>query len=138
MSATLTQDDLQVIKVVEEKTGAKASDVITSEEEIVMIFPPGEAGKAIGKEGTNLVKLREFFNKPVIVFNDANTPEEFIKKVLHKSKVLDIQIDQEVKKAVITVDPETKGVAIGKQGVNIKRLKMLMKRKFTFEDVKII
>ncbi len=138
MSATLTQDDLQVIKVVEEKTGAKASDVIASDEEIVMIFPPGEAGKAIGKEGANLIKLREFFKKPVIVFNDANTPDEFIKKVLHKSKVVDIQMESEGKKAIITVDPETKGVAIGKQGANIKRLKMLMNRKFGFDDVKII
>ncbi|MEM0111968.1 MAG: NusA-like transcription termination signal-binding factor, partial [Candidatus Parvarchaeota archaeon] len=71
----------------------------------------------------------------------ADDPVQFIKNVLRPARVKEVRITQRPDGktiAVVTVDPRDKGIAIGKNGKNAERLRLLVKRYFQIHNVSIV
>ena len=137
MPNTLDSNSLELMKVFEQRTGAKVADVVDSESSVVFIVEEGQIGKAIGKQGSTLAKLREAFSpKNVEVIEDASDVRTMIDKTLRGAIIRNVE--QNDNHIVISVDSTTRGIAIGKGGSNIKKLKVALKRKFGIEDTKIL
>lgn len=125
------------MQVFEQRTHAKVQDVIEDGDQLVFIVQEGEMGKAIGKGGSTLMKTREAFKpRNVEVIEDALEAKQMIEKTLRGAVIRNIV--EENNKITISVDPQTRGVAIGKSGANIKKLKLALKRRFGIVDAKIL
>ncbi len=137
MSNTLDSALLETMAIFEQRTHAKVNDVVQDENNLLFIVAEGEIGKAIGKGGSTLMRLREAFKpKNVEVIEDASDAKTMIEKTLRGAEIKNIS--QEETKIAISVSPETRGIAIGKGGSNIKKLKMAIKRKFGIDDTRIL
>ena len=100
---------------------------------VVFIVRKGELGKAIGKKGCNINRVRTAFkNKRILVFEDADTIEGFIKNLFPNINLLDISVKENNNEsfAVITVQPKDRGSAIGRDGEKIKTNRKILQRKF--------
>ena len=66
--------------------------------------------------------------------------EKFIKNALKPAKVKDIRLVDRMegkKIAMVNVEPKDKGIAIGKNGTNIKKIRFLAERYFQLDTVVI-
>ncbi len=137
---TLTNEDLEMMKVLEQNTGSHAHDVVMNGDKIIFVIKTGELGKAIGKQGANIQKLRDAFKKPVEVVEWSEERDKFIANLFFPVAVTTItegQTPDGKPMLVLEVDPANKGLAIGKQGEKIKRARLLMQRLYDLADVKI-
>lgn len=139
----LTADEMRYIALLETLTGAVAKDCIyePKENRIIFVIRPGDMGLAIGKNGINIEKAKKFIGKNIELVEYAEDPENFIKNIIFPAKVRAIKITKDPngnKLMQITVDPKDKGIAIGKNGRNIVKAKLLMKRYFDIDNVIIL
>ena len=101
---------------------------------------PGEVGLAVGKGGEKIKRFRSMTNKQVEIYEYMNEAEKFIKNALKPAKVKDIRIVDRMegkKIAMVNVETKDKGIAIGKNGDNIKKIRFLSKRYFQLDTVVI-
>jgi N utilization substance protein A len=116
-------------------TGATVVDCIVNNEENSIIFTvkKGEVGLAVGKGGEKIKRFRNMTNKQVEIYEYMSEPTKFIKNALKPAKVKDIRLVDRMegkKVAMVNVDPKDKGIAIGKNGANIKKIRFLANRYF--------
>ncbi|HEV8289892.1 MAG TPA: NusA-like transcription termination signal-binding factor [Candidatus Norongarragalinales archaeon] len=140
MPTVISNEELQVIALLEQNTGAHAKDAILTDDSIIYVVQQGELGKAIGKQGQNIAKMKKITDKKVEVVEAAEDINAFVKNLFTpvEIKAMNVQ-DREGKKVIVLeVDPANKGLAIGKGGEKIKRARMLVKRLFEYDDLKIL
>lgn len=135
---TLSHEDLQIIGLVENRTGAKIMDVITSDSAIVFLVNKGDLGKAIGKEAVNLHRLKMELKKVVEFLEYSDNLEEFIRNLFKPVQVTKIDFFDENRKVLLEVDPENKGLAIGKGGEKINRARLLVDRYYSVKELRIL
>ena len=140
MPTTLSNSDLQVMNLLEAQTGARAKDVVVLGEEIVFVVEKGDLGKAIGKNGQNILKLRRSLGHDVTVVESAGDIRSFLSNVFKPAKLVEIRESNAPgrKVANVVVNAEDKGIAIGKGGSRVKVARVLSQRLFGFDDVKIV
>jgi len=128
----LTNDELKCISAFESLTGAMVRDCIISESEIVFIVSEGELGKAIGKKGANITRVRQSFGRQVLVFEDNEQMEKFVRSLFAPIAVTNINVHDKMdsKTIYVHVDERDRGSAIGKDGKRIKLARTLVQRKF--------
>ncbi|MEM1620097.1 MAG: NusA-like transcription termination signal-binding factor [Fervidicoccaceae archaeon] len=138
----LTSRELKYIALFQDLTGATVKDCIIVEEDnsVIFVVKRGEAGIAIGKGGMNVKALRKMLGKDVKIVEDGETAEELVKNSLAPARVKSVKlIETSGKKTLyVVVEPEDRGLAIGKGGRNINKARLLLKRYFDVEDVVII
>lgn len=66
-------------------TNVECNDCILSEDAIAYLVKVGDIGKAIGKKGVNIQRLRDYVKKNIFVFEEGPTEEMFIRKALNVS-----------------------------------------------------
>ena len=138
MTLRLSTDDIRFINVFESYTGAKVRDCITTDaEKIIVVVEKGQMGLAIGRGGSNIKRLRRILRKEVEVVEHSPDLREFIENVLRPICVRGVKIvERDGKKCVyVSVPSKEKGIAIGKNGQRIKKLKLLLKRNQDIDDV---
>jgi len=64
-------------------TGVEPSDCIISAEGIAFLIPPAQMGRAIGKGGLNIQKMRSQLNRNIFLFEELDNEEEFVKRSLN-------------------------------------------------------
>ena len=136
MMIQLTADELRSMSLFESLTGAIAKDCVLLGDKVVFIVSKGTLGKAIGKGGANINRVRTAFkNKRVVVVEDAETVEEFIKNLFPNTEILDINIHErsDGKMAYVTVRSEDRGLVIGRDGDKIKTNRQVLVRRFGCE-----
>lgn len=138
----LTSDEMKYIALFESMTGATARDCIIDEKmgRIIFLTKPGDMGLAIGKGGRNINTLKKMTGKQIELVEYSDTPEKLIKNSLSPANVKEIRLTEKSdrKIAVVEVDPKDKSIAIGKNGRNIEKTRMLAKRYFQIDHVIII
>ncbi|MEM3022647.1 MAG: NusA-like transcription termination signal-binding factor [Candidatus Bathyarchaeia archaeon] len=138
----LTSDEMKYIALFESMTGATARDCIIDEKmgRIIFLTKPGDMGLAIGKGGRNINTLKKMTGKQIELVEYSDTPEKLIRNSLSPANVKEIRLTEKSdrKIAVVEVDPKDKSIAIGKNGRNIEKTRMLAKRYFQIDHVIII
>ncbi len=136
----ITQDEMKFIQLLQNMTGATIVDCIIDDDTIIFTVKKGEVGLAVGKGGEKIKRFRSMTNKQVEIYEYMNEPEKFIRNALKPAKVKDIRLVDRMegkKIAMVTVEPKDKGLAIGKNGDNIKKIRFLSKRYFQLDTVVI-
>jgi N utilization substance protein A len=136
----LTEEEIRYATLFESITGVTPIDVVIDNEysRIIFVVQKNQAALAVGKGGSNVKMLRNIVGKDVEIVEAGESPEELIKNSLYPAKVIMVKVTKAPsgsKVAITTVAPEDKGVAIGKNGRNIARAKMLAKRYFDIEKI---
>lgn len=138
MAATLSLEDIQLLNMLESRTGAQGIDVVRTETGLVFVVAAGHAGKAIGKGRENLRRLERELGKSVDVVENAATLEDFAKNAFKPAVIRQVETKEEGKKVFIKVDGSQRGLAIGRNGDTIKKARVLLQRRFGVIDVKIV
>ncbi|HEU98041.1 MAG: NusA-like transcription termination signal-binding factor [Fervidicoccaceae archaeon] len=138
----LTPEELRYIALFQDVTGAVVKDCIIDNENnmIIFIVRKGDVGAAIGKGGSNIKKLRKIFGKDIEIVEDGSSIEELAKNAVAPARVKGIKVIEGPNKKVvyISVEPSDKGIAIGKNGKNVTRAKLILKRYFDITNVVIV
>lgn len=126
----------------EQITGAAAIDIIRDDEgkRIIVVVRAKQLGKAIGRGGVNVKAASDVFGRAVDVVEMAETVEEFVKSALAPARVEAVKIIERRdgnKVASVTVKNEDRGIAIGREGRNVARARILVKRHFDLDNVVI-
>ncbi len=137
----LTGEEMRLIALFENITGATANDCVIDNEadRIIFVAKTGEMGLAIGKAGKNINMLRKMTGRPIEVVEFADTVEGLIRNCLAPAHVKEIRITErpDRKIVVVEVDPKDKALAIGKNGRTIDKTRMLAKRYYQIDHVQI-
>lgn len=138
----ITENEMKYMALLENMTGATVLDCIIDDEEDAIIFAvkKGEVGLAVGRGGEKIKRFRQMTNKQVEVFEYIEDAEKFVRNALKPAHVKDIRLVDRVdggRIAMVNVDTKDKGIAIGKNGQNIKKIRFLAKRYFNLDTIVI-
>lgn len=135
---TLSTADFQLLNMLEDKTGVRAVDVFQTESAMVFVVPNGAAGKVLGKQGFNRLRMERAVGKPVDVVEQSETVEGFARNCFRPAEIKQVDVKEQGKKIIVKVDATQRGLAIGRNGERIKRARLLLKRYFDVDDVKLV
>jgi N utilization substance protein A len=135
----MSQEEVSLISTLEGLTGALAIDCIWEKDSnrVIFIVRRNDTGKVIGRGGTTIQRLREHFKKNIEVVEYSEKIEKFVSNTLAPAKTKKIEVIEKSgkKMVVVTVIQREKGKAIGKNGRNIHRSRLLLKRHFGISNV---
>jgi N utilization substance protein A len=133
----LTAEGIQYIALFENMTRAKILDCIPEEERLVYVVKQGDMGLAIGKNGENINRVKKALDKPIELVEYSDDPVTFLKNAFGPVSVSSVNIINKNGKrlAYVEVPNKEKGLAIGRNGKNIEKVKMLARRHHNIEDV---
>ncbi len=138
----LTDQELQLMYLFENVTGVPAKDCILDGrfKRIIFVVGKGMAPIAVGKNGSKIKALKGFLGKDVEVIEYGNSLEEAIKNSLFPAQVSDIEVrgGNERRMVIVRVPMKHMGVAIGRDGRNIARAKLVLRRYFGIGDLRIV
>jgi N utilization substance protein A len=138
----ITENEMKYMALLENMTGATIVDCIIDDDEDTVIFAvkKGEVGMAVGRGGEKIKRFRHMTNKNVEIFEHIDDPEKFIRNALKPAKVKEIRLVDRVggsRIAMVNVETKDKGIAIGRNGQNIKKIRFLAKRYFDLATIVI-
>ena len=136
----LTPNEMRYIALFQDLTGAVVKDCIVDEEEnrIIFLVKPGDMGLAIGRSGINIKRLKRLIGRNIEVVEHADTLEQLVKNALAPARVRAVKVVRRPggKNVVyVAVDPQDKGIAIGRAGRNVARARLILKRYFDIDMV---
>ncbi len=133
----LSTDGIRYIALFESVTGAGIKDCIVEDDRIIYVVKTGEMGAAIGKNGDHINRVKKSVDKHVELVEYSDDPEKFINNVIGSASVksVDLVLKQDKRLAYVEVSDNDKGLAIGREGKNIEKVKMLMQRHHDIDDV---
>ena len=107
---------------------------------ILFVINPGEMGLAIGKKGASVKKASDAFGKKVEVVEYNTDKVQFLRNCFLPVQIQVVTFEQDedgAEVAYIEVQPEDRGLAIGKEGRNIIKAKRLAFRQFDIVNVEL-
>jgi transcription termination/antitermination protein NusA len=136
---TFTEDTLRYINLFEAVTKTRVKDCMETEEKLVFVVEPGQANRAVGKAGENVIRLKNQTGKNIQVIEYSDEPEKFIRNVFYNYNVQSVVIENRgnVVHATVTVDPKVKGRAIGKNGRNLKIARDIVNRHHNVQSISV-
>lgn len=136
----LDREAIGYMKLFTSFTGASVRDcVVMDDDRIIFIIRRSDLGAAIGRGGANIKRIKEKLQRDVDIIAYSDKVQQFIKNILLPAKVQEVELQDRDKRkvAVVYVEPQDKGLAIGKHGRNIRKTKVLVQRHFGLDDVVI-
>ena len=139
----LTSDELGLISLFQNITGATARDCVIDDklDRVIFIINKGEMGLAIGKNGASINKTQKMVGKDVELVEYSDDPKKFIINALNSKFIMDVRLSEKVdgnKIAVVTVDHNRKGAIVGRNGKNAEKARLLCRRYFQISNVHIV
>ncbi len=144
----IDRDSMELISLFNNISGAIIKDCLIfknqeyNTEVIIFLVKEEDVGKAIGKAGEHVKDLKSKLNKKIDVIAFSENLNHFIQNILQTTKnsivVQDIEIKESrnlKKTVIITVRPQDRGKAIGKEGSMIRKIKELVLRYFNVDNV---
>lgn len=114
-SAEIAQGVVEIVTVAREPGSRSKIAVRTTDERIDPI------GACVGQRGVRVSAItEELSGEKIDVIEWSNDARRFIATALSPAKVVSIELDEDEKKAVVTVTREEQSLAIGKGGQNVR------------------
>ena len=131
---------MKMMSIFSNVTKISARDCIIDKKlgRIIFVVGKGNVGSAIGRSGVNVKKLKSMLARDIEIIEDDEKPENFIKNSLVPASVVKVVVVRRKDKpdlAFVTIKQGQRGLAIGKEGRNIERARLLAKRHFDIENV---
>ncbi|WP_299290982.1 NusA-like transcription termination signal-binding factor [Nitrosopumilus sp.] len=141
-SIKLTTDQMRMMSLFQNVTGATARDCVEDEKQdrVIFVVNTGKMGLAIGKGGTHIKSLQNIVKRNVELVEYDEDPAKFLSNLLNSKLVSEVKINKRTdgsKQAIVMVDPRKKGIVVGREGRNAEKARMLAKRYFDITSVLI-
>ncbi len=141
-SIKLTTDQMRLIALFQNVTGATARDCIEDEKQdrVIFVVNSGKMGLAIGKGGMHIKSLQNIIKRNVELVEFDEDPSKFLTNLLNSKLVSEVKINTRAdgsKQAIVLVDPRKKGIVVGREGRNAEKARLLAKRYFNITNVLI-
>lgn len=133
----LTTVGVRYIALFESLTGAVARDCIDDGDRVLYVVRNGDMGLAIGRNGEHINRVKKSIGKHIEIVEYSDNLPTFMKNVAQPAKVLGIELAVRGGRRIVYVDvpPNEKGLAIGRDGKNIEKMRMLAHRHHDVDDV---
>ncbi|MEK6972120.1 MAG: NusA-like transcription termination signal-binding factor [Thermoproteota archaeon] len=138
----LTTDQMRLMSLFQNVTGATARDCIEDEKQdrVIFVVNSGNMGLAIGKGGSHIRTLQNIVKKNIEIVEYSDDPAEFLKNILNSKLVSEVKLNKRADgtmQAIVLVDPRKKGIVVGREGRNAEKARLLAKRYFEITNVQI-
>ena len=138
----LTTDQMRLMSLFQNVTGATARDCVEDEKQdrVIFVVNSGKMGLAIGKGGSHIRTLQNIVKKNVELVEYSDDPAEFLKNMLNPKLVSEVKLNKRADgtmQAIVLVDPRKKGIVVGREGRNAEKARLLAKRYFEITNVQI-
>ncbi|MBI4393605.1 MAG: NusA-like transcription termination signal-binding factor [Euryarchaeota archaeon] len=124
-------ESMRLIAAFQSMTQSSVRDCVDEPDRLVFVVDETDIGRAIGKGGAHLERVKNYFKRDVEIIAYNPDPATFVGNIFRRHDVQKVEIYDRgggVKRATVTVDPRSKGKAIGKGGRNIKLARLLAER----------
>lgn len=141
-SIKLTTDQMRMMSLFQNVTGATARDCIddTKQDRVIFVVNTGKMGLAIGKGGMHIKSLQNIVKRNVELVEYNEDPAIFLSSLLNSKLISEVKINNRPdgsKQAIVMVDPRKKGIVVGREGRNAEKARLLAKRYFDITSVMI-
>lgn len=134
---TFDTDIIKCMKLFEEMTGAKLKDCFFDREKLVFLVEPGEMGRALGKNKSNIPRLEKALNRKIKIVEFSPVRLQFITNYLAPLKILDVKEEGDLV-TVTGADTKTKGLIIGIKAQNLRNLEKVVSKYFPIKEIRVI
>jgi len=133
----LGSDEIKFMTLFESLTGATVVDCVKEENTLGFLVKKGDMGRAIGKQGANIEKVRQSVGRSVLIVEEGDNQQEFMKKLFEPVRLHKIQFKENdgEKNAVIEVDKKDRRKVLGSEGMRIKIARQLARRHHMIDDI---
>lgn len=140
MSIKFSANEIRFIALFENMTGAMVKDCIIDDEnsKVTFVVKNGNMGLAIGKGGNTVSKVKRAVGRGVEIIELSDDSDQFIRNLLSPAELQSVKITKNKKGekiAIVTADNTNKRIAIGKNGINIQRAKLLAERQHEITNI---
>ncbi|MBT8242629.1 MAG: NusA-like transcription termination signal-binding factor [Nitrosopumilus sp.] len=141
-SIKLTTDQMRMMSLFQNVTGATARDCVEDEKQdrVIFVVNTGKMGLAIGKGGVHIKSLQNIVKRNVELVEFDEDPAKFLSNLLNSKLISEVKINKRPdgsKQAIVMVDPRKKGIVVGREGRNAEKARLLAKRYFDISSVLI-
>ena len=141
-SIKLTTEQMRMMSLFQNVTGATARDCIEDEKQdrVIFVVNTGKMGLAIGKGGVHIKSLQNIVKRNVELVEFDEDPAKFLSNLLNSKLISEVKINKRAdgtKQAIVMVDPRKKGIVVGREGRNAEKARLLAKRYFDISSVLI-
>ena len=138
----LTTDQMRLMSLFQNVTGATARDCVEDEKQnrVIFVVNNGKMGLAIGKGGSHIKSLQNIVKKNVELVEFDDDPAKFLKNMLNSKLVSEVKLNKRADgstQAIVLVDPRKKGIVVGREGRNAEKARLLARRYFDITSVLI-
>jgi len=134
-------EELRYISILQDLTGAMVYRALEDDNDnrIIYLVDRNDVGKAIGRDGRNVKMLSKMLNKNVEIVEYANEIDNMVRNLLTGVTVLKVEVTERdgLKTVYVKVKDDEKGKAIGRDGRNVKRARLVLNRLFNVDRVVI-
>ena len=141
-SIKLTMDQMRKISLFQKITKVTPRDCIDDEKQdrLIFVVNEGKMGLAIGKNGSNIKSLQNLLKRNIELVEYYNDPIKFLKNLLNAKLINEVKISKRAdgsSQAIVLVNPNNKGLVVGRAGRNAEKARLLAKRYFDIPSVVI-
>ena len=141
-SIKLTTDQMRLMSLFQNVTGATARDCVEDEKQdrVIFVVNAGKMGLAIGKGGSHIKNLQNIIKRNIELVEYSEDPTVFLKNMLNAKLVSEVKMNKRAygtMQAIVIVDPKKKGIVVGREGRNAEKARLLAKRYFEITSVLI-
>lgn len=133
----LTAESMQFIALFENMTRAHVQDCIAEEDRLIYVIKQGDMGLAIGRNAEHISRVKNTLDRPIELVEYSGDPVTFIKNAFGPVSISSVHIVNKNSKrlAYVEVPNKEKGLAIGRSGRNVDKVKTLARRHHDIDDV---
>ena len=141
-SIKLTMDQMRKISLFQKITKVTPRDCLDDEKQdrLIFVVNEGKMGLAIGKNGSNIKSLQNLLKRNIELVEYYNDPIKFLKNMLNAKLINEVKINTRPDgspQAIVLVNPNNKGLVVGRAGRNAEKARLLAKRYFDITNVLI-